>query len=604
MKNKFAVLLSILFIIAFVLGACTPAAAPTAAPEAPKPEAPAAPAATTAPEAPAASAEVINRAGVKLPADAAPVEKQILRLAADDAPWAGWDTSVYDSITSSTIGMYDSCVRPDRQWNPQPNACTSWKISDDGLTWTFELQKDKVWNDGTPVTADDFVFTLQRYARADYDFEWYYSEMRIVNWNDVANNTLPPEELGVKKIDDYTFSITTTQPVPYLIKIMADVWVVPKHCIGDRLADGTWATKMVCSTAPYKMDHWTKGKEILWVANDKYTGPFPPMADQILVTIMPPEARYNAYKNGELDIIGHLFDGDMTPATMAEVMADPELKKQLVSWPNFITFYLFFDTWNAPFDNLKVRQAFSHAIDREAIVNGPLQYQSAAAYTMNPPGFPGESVKDLKGIQNYDPEMAKKLMEEAGFPGGEGFPELVLYTRNASPAITNAAEAVAGMLKENIGVTVTIQNLDYSTYSEKMKNQKKQGGDFKLALVSYEFDFVDGSNLLGIWGGCSTADTPKPDLPGRHTWYRQDYNDLLCKASALMGNEDERNTLYRQAEKILLSDVALVPIWHGVYNVLIKPDIKGPALNPNPDGSITFWRMKFHGSEGSVYRTK
>ena len=73
--------------------------------------------------------------------------------------------------------MYDSCVRPDRNWNPLPNVCTEWEISEDGLTWTFKLE-DKVWSDGEPMTADDWVFTLQRYARADYDFEWYYSDMR------------------------------------------------------------------------------------------------------------------------------------------------------------------------------------------------------------------------------------------------------------------------------------------------------------------------------------------------------------------------------------------------------------------------------------------
>jgi ABC-type transport system substrate-binding protein len=142
---------------------------------------------------------------------------------------------------------------------------------------------------------------------------------------------------------------------------------------------------------------------------------------------------------------------------MAEIMANPELKKELISWPNFITYYLFFDTWIPPFDNLKVRQAFSHAIDRDKIVNGPLQYQAVAAYSMNPPGFPGENVEGLKDVQAFDPALAKQLLAEAGYPNGEGFPKLTMYTREANPALTNAAEAIAAMLKENLNLTVEIQ---------------------------------------------------------------------------------------------------------------------------------------------------
>ena len=100
-------------------------------------------------------------------------------------------------------------MRPDKDFDPQPNICESWSVSDDGLTWTFNLQQDKVWSDGTPLTANDFVFTFQRYARPDYDFEWFYSMMGIKNWSQVVNGEVAPEELGVKAVDDYTFTIET-----------------------------------------------------------------------------------------------------------------------------------------------------------------------------------------------------------------------------------------------------------------------------------------------------------------------------------------------------------------------------------------------------------
>lgn len=588
---------------ALLLAACGPAA-PTTTSQAPAAEAPAEGEAAV----PAAAGEpIVNSRGVTLPADAAPEEEQVLRLASSEYTWLTWDASVYDLIDGNDYAWSDSCVRPDKDYNLQPNVCESWEVSDDGLVWTFHLQQDKVWSDGTPVTADDFIFTLQRFARPDYDFEWFYSMMGIVNWAGVVSGDVPPEELGVAKVDDHTFTITTERPAPYLIKIMADVWLVPAHIVKDRLNDGSWAFDEAnwVSAGPFKLESYNRGKDITYVANDKYTGPFPAMLDKVIITFMAPETRFNAYKNNEVDAIGGGYQQDLPPAAIAEIMANPELKEQFISWPNFITYYLFFDTWNPPFNDLKVRQAFSHAVDRDALVNGPLQYQAVAAYTMNPPGFPGENVEGLKDVQAYNPEMAAQLMEEAGFPGGAGFPTLTMYIRDAQPALVNAAEAIAAMIKQNLGVTVEVQNLDYSMYMERMYQQKtNEGGDFIFALVPYEYDFVDGSNLLGVWGGCEAEGAARPDMPGRHTWHNAEYNQLLCDAGQIIGDEAQRNEMYQQAERILVEDVGLVPLYHGIFTAVVKPTVKGPALEPNSQGVVTWNRYRFASRESFVYMAR
>lgn len=564
--------------------------------------APAAPAPEAA--APAASGPVVNRLGITLPEDALPLEQQVFRYPSNEQKYMTWDASVYEENDGDNYGWPDSCVRPDKDFNPQPNVCQSWSVSEDGKLWTFNLQQDKVWSDGEPLTADDFVFTFQRYARPDYDFEWFYSMMGIKNWSQVVSGELPPEELGVKAVDDHTFTIETDYPVPYLIKIMADVWVVPQHIVKDRLDDGTWALKPenYVSAGPFVLQSYEKGKRLIFVANEKYTGPFPPLVDKVIIEFMDPQVRFAAYKNGELDAIGGGYTDDLPPSAMAEIMANPELKKELISWPNFITYYLFFDTWNPPFDNLKVRQAFSHAIDRDKIVNGPLQYQAVAAYSMNPPGFPGENVEGLKDVQAFDPELAKQLLAEAGYPNGEGFPALTMYTREANPALTNAAEAIAAMLKENLNLTVEIQNLDYGSYMDRLRAQKREkSGDFIFALVPYEFDFVDGSNMLSVWGGCEDAGADLSQMPGRHTWYNQEYNNLLCEAGQILNDEAKRNELYQQAERTLIEDVALVPIYHGIFNALVKPYVKGPMFEPNSKGQVTWNRFRFSSRESQIY---
>lgn len=604
MKRKSAIFLLFILITTLAAGAALTGCGATD----PEPVPPAEqPAEAEAPAPEAEPAKVVNMMGTELPADAAPIEEQVLHFADTEGSYVTWDAAVYDNVHASYIAFGDSCTRPDKDFVPQPAGCESWEVSENGLTWTFHLPKDKIWSDDTPVTAEDWVFTLQRYARPDYDFTWFYSMANIVNWWEVVNGDVPPEELGAAVVDDHTFTVTTFQPTPYLPKLFGDLWVVPKHVVKDRLNDGTWSLDennwVSCNS--FKMESWTKGKEMVLVANDKYTGPYPPMVDKVIVSFMDPEVRWNAYKAGELDYIGGGYTLDLPPSAMAEIMADPELQEQLIAWPNFMTYYLFFDTWNPPFDNLKVRQAFSHAINREAITEGPLKFQAQPAFTMNPPGFPGENVQELKNIQNYDPELAAQLMAEAGYPGGEGFPKLTLNLRAAFPGLINSAEAIAAMLKENLGVEVEIQNLEYSIFSEGYTSQKKnQSGDFIFALVPYEFDFVDGSNLLSVWGGCEKEGADLSEMPGRHTWYNQDYNNLLCEAGAITGDEAKRDQLYKQAERILVEDVALIPIYHGIVNVLVKPDIASPtAFEPDSSGMVTFHLFRFSSREALLYRT-
>jgi peptide/nickel transport system substrate-binding protein/oligopeptide transport system substrate-binding protein len=135
-----------------------------------------------------------------------------------------------------------------------------------------------------------------------------------------------------------------------------------------------------------------------------------------------------------------------------------------------------------------------------------------------------------------------------------------------------------------------------------LSNQKKnKGGDLQFALVSYEFDFVDGSNMLSVWGGCASEANPNP---GRHTWFNKEFNDLWCKAGAITDSEAKRNEMYQQAEKILMEDTALIPVYHGNMNVMVSPTLGGPAVEPNKAGVRTFWRFVFSHHDPLLYRKK
>lgn len=144
------------------------------------------------------------------------------------------------------------------------------------------------------------------------------------------------------------------------------------------------------------------------------------------------------------------------------------------------------------------------------------------------------------------------------------------------------------------------------TWTPSAPRKREQSGDFLFALVPYEFDFVDGSNMLSVWGGCEDEGADMSLMPGRHTWYNQEYNNLLCKKDAgqFLNDEAQRNELYQQAERILVEDVALVPIYHGIFNALVKPNIDGPMFEPNSKGQVTWNRFpRFSSREAEIYKS-
>jgi ABC-type transport system substrate-binding protein len=149
-----------------------------------------------------------------------------------------------------------------------------------------------------------------------------------------------------------------------------------------------------------------------------------------------------------------------------------------------------------------------------------------------------------------------------------------------------------------------VQNLDYGSYMDAMRAQKRKSGDFLFAMVPYEFDFVDGSNMLSVWGGCEDEGADMSEMPGRHTWYNQEYNSLLCEAGHCLNDEAKRNELYQQAERILVEDVALVPIYHPILVAMVKPYLNGPMFDPSDAGLKTWNRFRFSSRESMIYKAQ
>jgi peptide/nickel transport system substrate-binding protein/oligopeptide transport system substrate-binding protein len=246
---------------------------------------------------------------------------------------------------------------------------------------------------------------------------------------------------------------------------------------------------------------------------------------------------------------------------LAQALADPAMEGQVFSQTAFTTAYLFFNDTKAPFDNLQVRQAISHAINRDALKQ-VMQGLVEPAYGHLPEGFPcsQNDNEEFRKIQAYDPDAAKKLMADAGYPDGAGFPELELWTREGQ--YVREAEAIQNMLKETLGITVTVKDQERAFYMDKLATH-----EIDFGLIQWGADYVDPTNFFDWWENQS-----------RHTWKNAEFNTLIDQARGMI-DTDARCKVYNQAEDILASDVGAVFVVYPVTGTLYKSYLGNLPLN-------------------------
>lgn len=529
-----------------------------------------------------------NIVGVELPPDAAPSGKQVIRVMGREGTYLDATKTTWKRQWEPSL-VQEPLTRRDHHYEVQPAAAERWDISADGLTWTFYLRKDMLWSDGHPFTAYDFEFAFKRVAdpQTGFDVGWYWSA--IQNFLPAWKGEVSVGSIGVEAVDALTLTIITEKPTPYMAMQIADMRPAPKHVV-EKEGD-TWATsaETYVSSGPFLLEKWEKGKELVFTANPKYNGPWKPYLEKIIYKIGRDEAVFPAYLAGEIDAMEQVYEGALSPADQAMLESDPQLKKQLHSYPNFMTWWIAFGGEDTVFKDARVRKAFMHAIDRQAIIQSILRGSAVPAYGMLAPGFHCANPDRLKSIQNFDVEKARKLLAEAGFPGGQGFPQYTMSLRAASPTIKTAAEGIQAMLKENLGIELSIQNLERKTFMDQLNRYQ-----LPIVLIPWDMDYYDASNFMDVYR-----------MGGRHPWKNEEYNRLIQEANGLMGDEKKRCELYQKAEEILVSDPGAVFLWHPAALQLWNDEkIGGEVLQPNKFGITTWFKPEKGPTFFRVYMKK
>jgi peptide/nickel transport system substrate-binding protein/oligopeptide transport system substrate-binding protein len=452
-------------------------------------------------------------------------------------------------------------------------AAESWSQSEDGLTWTFTLREGLTFSDGEPLTAEDFVFALQRAASTGYDFAWYWDFAGgIAGWKEVTEGKAGPETLGVVALDDRTIQVTTVTPKPYLPSVVSLWYPVPKHMVDQYGDDYATNVETIVASGAFMLESWEKSNNsMVLVRNPTYTGPWPSLVDRVEIdpSLGAPEVGLPAFMAGEVDFA--FLNAGQIPFVEQRM---PEALRQNAI---FATSYIAFDMNAPPFDNVDVRKALYYAVDREEMTATVLRNLAIPAGSILPPSYPGYN-PEIAAQAVFDPEKAREHLAAAGYPGGEGFPEVEIWYRDQggyNGAITAPMlQYLQAEFKEHLGITMNIRVMPIQDWMQAMLNKENN-----LFLAPYEYDYIDPSNFYGIFYN-----------GGRHDHRIPEYDALVAAADA-NPNWDERYELYRQAEQVMIDNASIVPLVHPIQMFAVSDRLSGPAVEPNANGMTPLNRL-------------
>ena len=462
----------------------------------------------------------------------------------------------------------------DNNYQLQPMGAKSWEQSKDGLTWTFHLQDNLVWSDGTPLTAEDYVFALQRAAKEGYDFNWYWQLAGgIKGWSDVTDKHADPSTLAIKAVDDKTLQVTTDTPKSYFPGVASLWYPVPKHVV-DKIGDAyALNVNTLVASGPFMVQTWNKSDNTMTlVKNPKYNAPWPPQIDKLTLDTQlgPPNVGFPAFMSGE---------ADWTALNTGQV---PFVKQR---FPNairtnavFAVYYLAFDLDKAPFNNVDVRKAFQLAINRDELTSTVLKDIAIPAKSILAPGYPGYQ-KRIADEAKFDPKAAQAEMAKAGYPGGKGFPPIEIWYR-VQGGYNDAIAApmlqyLQAQFKSVLGIDMGIKSMSTQDWSDALLNRKNN-----LFLAPYEYDYLDPSNFYDLF-----------KTGGRHHISFPDYDKLVAAGDA-EPDWNKRLDDYYKAENVLIDQAALVPLVHPVTIAAVSDKVSGAGVEPNDKGFTPLDRLE------------
>jgi oligopeptide transport system substrate-binding protein len=461
--------------------------------------------------------------------------------------------------------LFEGLVTPDpKTLAPVPGVAQSWQVSGDGLRYTFALRPDAKWSNGDSVTAADFVFAFNRILSPKLASPYAYMLFAIKGAEAFNKGTITDfTGVSVRASAPLVLDIELESPTPYFLSLLTHFAFYPVNAAAiraggdpfDRANSWTRPGRFVGNGA-FTLQVWESGKRIVVERSTNYWDraavalegvAFYPTGDAMTEERMFRAGQLHVTGTVPIDRIKHYRE------------QQPEL---LRLDPYFGTYYYLFNVSRKPLDDRRVRRALSLAINRDEIAQLVVKGGEEPAERFTPPGVAGYTTKERL---RCDPEEARKLLADAGFAGGAGFPTLKLLY-NTSDAHERIALAVQQMWKLNLGINIELENMEWKVYLE-----ATQSRNYDIARAGWIGDYLDPNSFLDLWmtGGGNN----------RTGWSDAAY-DALIRQAARTVEPLERLRVLASAEDLLLEQSPIVPIYSYRSKALVQPSVKGWSANP------------------------
>ena len=444
-----------------------------------------------------------------------------------------------------------------------PGTAESWTISDDGKEYIFKLNKNAKWSNGDPVTADDFVWSWKRILTASLGSQYPDMLYYLVGAYEYHNGEIDNfDEVGVKALDSHTLKVNLKNPTPFFIGLLShySTWPVHKETvlkhgdIDDRNGEWTRPGNFVCN-GPFQLKTWELNNKIVVEKNPHYYDASMVRLNEIhyypVSNVMTEDRMFRA---GQLHLTSSM-PTQKCPIYIEE--KNPNLKID----PYMGTYFYRINTENETLSDVRVRKALAYSIDRQLLVDKVTQCGQIPAYSFTPPGSNGyQPSTEIP----YDPVLAKQLLAEAGYSSDNPFPKLEILF-NTNEGHRKVALAIQQMWQNELGIEVELVNQDWKVYLS-----REMVGDFQISRAGWIGDYEDPNTFL---------DLMRPNRGNNKTGWENMEFDALVEEGNTINDQEKRYELLNEAEKILIDNMPIIPLYTYVRVYQLSPDVKG--FNPH-----------------------
>ena len=478
-------------------------------------------------------------------------------------PGLAEDVASVDVITQ----LFDGLVAFDEAGTATGVGAETWTVSADGLTYTFVLRQGPTWSDGVPVRAQDYEWAWKRNVSPATASPYSSSLMPLKNAEAIQNGTMDPEQLGVQALDDTTLVVTLEQPASYFLRLASTWTLMPlRRDVVETYGESWTEPEHIVTNGPFLLKTWQHDAQIVLERNERYWGARPTI-QRATFRAFPEDGSEQvlaAYEAGEIDTTGAGVPSELPISQIDRILSDPTLRSELRSIPQSGTALIIVNNRRPHLKDPRVRQALGLSLDRREILDLVLKRAGTPAHTLEPEGIAGRR-PDLWPTE--DVAAARSLLAAAGYPDGQGFPEITL-TYNTSAEWRTFAEYAQQRWKDTLGITVRLESMEFATYLRwrRTDDWAERGDLYRGAWFS---DYEDPNNWYNVlW--YSGADNNSFN----GGWRSERYDALVRQATGEL-NQTRRAELYGQAESIMAQEYPHIPLFHYEVRSLVKPYVQG-----------------------------